>query len=91
MNPIEAIEDWETRADAQRRYRDWNRLYLMRRRPHPWPMWLKRNDNLPLGCLAPHLHKILAGEQHESNLQAATAGCNVPNRQPFAVESKPHP
>ncbi len=24
-----------------------------------WPMWLKRHDNLPLGCLARHLWRIL--------------------------------
>jgi hypothetical protein len=27
--------------------------------PSTWPMWLAREGNLPGGCLAPHLNRIL--------------------------------
>ena len=28
--------------------------------PSTWPMWLARYDNLPLGCLTPHLGRLLS-------------------------------
>ncbi len=27
--------------------------------PSTWPMWLAREGNLPVGCLAPHMNRIL--------------------------------
>ncbi len=28
--------------------------------PSTWPMWLARTSNLPVGCLQPHLGRILS-------------------------------
>lgn len=64
MNPIEAIEDPVVRTDAERRFEQFIHDDLMRGLPamrdlSRWPMWLRRHDNLPSGCLAAHLDKIL--------------------------------